>query len=73
MSKTTDQSIESEIADYEAVCPKCRKTTSWLDPREYGDEVGCVHCGYEIMLENIPLTGSESGPSGGSQQQERKG
>jgi DNA-directed RNA polymerase subunit RPC12/RpoP len=36
--------------EYEAVCHHCGKTTSWLDAREYGDVVGCIHCGHEIEL-----------------------
>ena len=36
----------------EAVCPRCGKTTAWLDPREYGDAVDCIHCGHEIVLQN---------------------
>ncbi len=36
---------------YNIKCPQCGKKISWRDPREYGDIVECIHCGYEIELE----------------------
>jgi hypothetical protein len=30
---------------YSAVCPKCNKTTAWLDPRHEAEDVLCIHCG----------------------------
>ena len=31
---------------YSAVCPKCNKTTAWLDPRHEAEDVLCIHCGH---------------------------
>lgn len=32
------------------ICPKCKKKTAWLDAREIGDSIECMHCGKEIEL-----------------------
>jgi len=37
---------------FEIDCPKCGKITAWRDPRKYGDDIICIHCGNEIELSN---------------------
>ena len=45
-----EQNPTNEHPYYDADCPKCGKRTAWLDLRENGDVVRCIHCGYEIEL-----------------------